>query len=201
MKLITYKYLLIVALMLLAVVNANSQNVMPEELNSSSIDGQIKYLEDKTRIYENYRAIREDMFQKINKNIRDTLTADRNKINELNNLASSIKITYDSLILILENTTANLNEMTATKNSISVIGIEINKTAYNTIMWSITGILLAVLAIGFLIFKRNLITTIKTGKELKDLREEFETYRQTTRIAREKMQMDHFNEIKKLKGK
>jgi uncharacterized membrane protein len=201
MKLITYKYLLIVAVMLSAVINGNSQNAMPEELNSSSIDGQIKYLEDKTRIYENYRAIREDMFLKINKNIRDTLTADRNKINELNNLASALKITYDSLNLILENTTANLNEMTATKNSISVIGIEINKTAYNTIMWSITGILLAVLAIGFLIFKRNLITTIRTGKELKDLREEFETYRQTTRIAREKMQMDHFNEIKKLKGK
>jgi hypothetical protein len=201
MKLITYKYLLIVAVMLLAVINANSQNAMPEELNTSSIDGQIKYLEEKTRIYENYRAIREDMFQKINKNIRDTLTADRNKINELKNLASSVKITYDSLNLILENTTSNLNEMTATKNSISVIGIEINKTAYNTIMWSITGVLLVVLAIGFLIFKRNLITTIRTGKELKDLREEFESYRQTTRIAREKMQMDHFNEIKKLKGK
>ena len=201
MKLITCKYLLIFAVLFMAVMNVNSQTAMPEELNSSSIDGQIKYLEERTRIYENYRAIREDMFQKINKNIRDTLTADRNKINELNNLASSLKITYDSLNLILDNTTVNLNEMTATKNSISVLGMEINKIAYNTIMWSITGVLLAVLAIGFLAFKRNLITTIRTGKELKDLREEFETYRQTTRIAREKMQMDHFNEIKKLKGK
>lgn len=201
MRQITYKYLLIIAVMLMAVINGNSQNAMPEELNRSSIDGQIRYLEEKTRIYENYRAIREDMFQKINKNIRDTLTADRNKINELNNLTSSLKVTYDSLNLILENTTANLNEMTVTKNSISVLGIEINKTAYNTIMWSITGVLLVILAIGFLIFKRNLITTIRTGKELKELREEFETYRQTTRIAREKMQMDHFNEIKKMKGK
>jgi len=185
----------------MAVINANSQTAMPEELNSSSIDGQIKYLEEKTRIYENYRAIREDMFQKINRNIRDTLRADRNKINEMNILTSALKINYDSLNLILENTTANLNEMTATKNSISVLGMEINKTAYNTIMWSITGVLLAVLALGFLAFRRNLFTTIRTGKELKDLREEFETYRQTTRIAREKMQMDHFNEIKKLKGK
>ncbi|MBI5008937.1 MAG: hypothetical protein HZB98_04680 [Bacteroidia bacterium] len=190
-----------IAVMLMAVINGKSQNAMPEELYRSSIDGQIKYLEEKTRIYENYRAIREDMFQKINKNIRDTLTADRNKINELNNLTSALKVTYDSLNLILENTTANLNEITVTKNSISVLGIEINKTAYNTIMWSITGVLLVILAIGFLIFKRNLITTIRTGKELKELREEFETYRQTTRIAREKMQMDHFNEIKKMKGK
>jgi len=196
-----FKYLLTFAMILMAVFNATSQTAMPEELNSSSIDGQIKYLEEKTRIYENYRAIREDMFLKINRNIRDTLNAGRNRINELNNLTSALKATYDSLNLILENTTSNLNEMTATKNSISVLGMEINKAAYNTIMWTIICVLLAVLAIGFMVFKRNLFTTIRTGKELKDLREEFETYRQTTRVSREKMQMDHFNEIKRLKGK
>jgi len=196
-----FKYLLTFAMILMAVFNATSQTAMPEELNSSSIDGQIKYLEEKTRIYENYRAIREDMFLKINRNIRDTLNTGRNRINELNNLTSALKATYDSLNLILENTTSNLNEMTATKNSISVLGMEINKAAYNTIMWTIICVLLAVLAIGFMVFKRNLFTTIRTGKELKDLREEFETYRQTTRVSREKMQMDHFNEIKRLKGK
>ncbi len=196
-----FKYLLTSAMILMAVINATSQTAMPEELNSSSIDGQIKYLEEKTRIYENYRAIREDMFQKINRNIRDTLSSGRNKINELNNLTSGQRVTYDSLNLILENTTTNLNEVTATKNSISVLGLEVNKTTYNSIMWTVVFILLVVLAIGFLIFKRNLFTTIRTGKELKDLRDEFEAYRQSTRVAREKMQMDHFNEIKKLKGK
>jgi hypothetical protein len=201
MKQFRLKYLLTSAMILLAVLNSNSQTAMPEELNNSSIDGQIKYLEEKTRIYENYRAVREDMFQKINRNIRDTISSDRNKINELNNRTSALKVTYDSLNLILENTTSNLNEMTATKNSISVLGMEFNKTTYNTIMWTIICVLLTLLAIGFLAFKRNLLTTIRTGKELKDLREEFEAYRQSTRLAREKMQMDHFNEIKRLKGK
>lgn len=201
MKQFRLKYLLTSAMILLAVLNSNSQTAMPEELNNSSIDGQIKYLEEKTRIYENYRAVREDMFQKINRNIRDTISSDRNRINELNNLTSALKVTYDSLNLILENTTSNLKEMTATKNSISVLGMEVNKTTYNTIMWTIICVLLTLLAIGFLAFKRNLLTTIRTGKELKDLREEFEAYRQSTRLAREKMQMDHFNEIKRLKGK
>jgi hypothetical protein len=49
-------------------------------------------------------------------------------------------------------------------------------------------------------FKRNLFTNISTRKELKELHNEFEAYRQSTRIAREKMAMEHFNEIKKLKG-
>jgi hypothetical protein len=91
--------------------------------------------------------------------------------------------------------------MTATKNSIRLMGMEINKTGYNTIMWSIILVLGALLAIGFLVFKRNLYVMIGTGKELKQLREEFESYRQSTRIAREKMEMTHFNEIKKLKAK
>jgi hypothetical protein len=197
----SFKYMLTFAVLLMTVTIGNSQNIMPEELNRSSIDGQIKYLEDKTRIYENYRAVREDMFQKINRNIRDTLTTGRNRINELTNLTSALKVRYDSLNLILANTTVNLEQMTATKNSISILGIEINKSTYNTVMWTIICILLTVLAIGFLIFKRNLFTTLRTGKELKDLREEFEAYRQSTRIAREKMQMDHFNEIKRIKGK
>ena len=41
---------------------------------------QLNYIEEKTRIYENYRAIREDMFQKLKGNISDTLSSANNKI-------------------------------------------------------------------------------------------------------------------------
>jgi hypothetical protein len=198
---IYYKYILIFASMLMVVTRVSAQNELPEELTKSSIKEQIKYLEERTRIYENYRAVREDMFQKINQNITDSITADKNRIAELNNLVSALRFTYDSLYIKLETTTDNLNEMTATKNSIRLLGMEINKTGYNTIMWSIIMVLGALLAIGFIVFKRNLYVLIGTGKDLKQLREEFEAYRQSARIAREKMEMAHFNEIKKLKAK
>ena len=196
-----YRTLIMFTVLLFVVIKGNSQTTIPEELTRNSIDEQIKYLEDRTRIYENYRAIREDMFQKINRNIRDTIATDKNKINELNNLTSALRATYDSLNIILQTTTANLNEMTATKNSIKVLGMEVNKVTYNFIMWTIILALVTLLSIGFLVFKRNLFKTIRTGKELQELKEEFEAYRQSTRIAREKMQFDHFNEIKKLKGR
>ncbi|HUX97349.1 MAG TPA: hypothetical protein VMV47_16565 [Bacteroidales bacterium] len=195
------RIIILMAAMLLVIMKVNSQTALPEELTNNSIDEQINYLENRTRIYENYRAIREDMFQKINRNIRDTIAADKNKINELNDLTSALRATYDSLNIILETTTSNLNEMTATKNSIKVLGMEVNKVTYNTILWTIILVLVALLSAGFLVFKRNLFTTIRTGKELQELKEEFEDYRQSTRIAREKMQIDHFNEIKKLKGR
>jgi hypothetical protein len=54
---------------------------------------------------------------------------------------------------------------------------------------------------GFLAFRRNISVTTETKKELEDLKNEFEEYRTKSRIEREKMSLDHFNEIKRLKGK
>jgi protein-S-isoprenylcysteine O-methyltransferase Ste14 len=67
-------------------------------------------------------------------------------------------------------------------------------------MWTVIGILAILLALGFLVFKRNLVVLRRTEKDLKELKDEFAAYRQTTRLAREKAEMDHFNAIKKLKG-
>lgn len=195
-----FKQILLFAVMLIG-IKANSQTAMPDELNNNSIKEQLTYLEEKTRIYENYRAVREDMFQKIKRNVIDTLASDRNTIHGLQNLTANLKTTTDSINIILSTTRTSLEETTTTKNSISVLGMEINKGAYNTVMWTIIAILAVVLVLGFLLFKRNLIVTIRTGKELKELSDEFESYKQAARISREKMSMDHFNEMQRLKGK
>jgi uncharacterized membrane-anchored protein YhcB (DUF1043 family) len=80
------------------------------------------------------------------------------------------------------------------------MGLEVNKAAYNRIMWTILFGLVAALVAGFLVFKRNLTIISNTKKEFQELKDEFETYRKTSREAREKMTMAHFLEMKKLKG-
>jgi uncharacterized membrane-anchored protein YhcB (DUF1043 family) len=90
--------------------------------------------------------------------------------------------------------------MTKTKNSIRVLGIEVNKTAYNAVMWILIATLAGFLAIGFLAYKRNYSATVNTKKEIEELKREFEAYRKASREAREKMSMAHFNELKKLRG-
>jgi len=186
--------------MIMITFKSAGQGTMPEELNKGRLNDQMKYIEDRTRIYENFRAIREDMFQKIMQNIADTLTAANNMIAGLNNTRSGLDKTLDSLNSNLATTKSELEEITRTKNRIRMFGIEVNKITYNSIISVIILSLLAVLAIGFLAFKRNHLLTQNTKKELQDLKNEFEAYRKSSREAREKMSMDHFNEIKKLKG-
>ena len=191
---------MILAVMVISVIKVTGQVTMPDVLLKSSLKDQYNYIEEHTRIYEDYRAIREDMFQKLKRNVSDTLSTINIKIAGLNKTVSELNRTIDTLRTNLASTRTRLEEITSTKNSIKVIGLEINKLTYNRIMWTILLALIAVLLLGFLVFKRNLSAIFNTKKEFQELKIEFETYRKTSREAREKLTMDHFNEIKRLKG-
>jgi flagellar biosynthesis chaperone FliJ len=185
---------------IITAMKVTGQAVMPDELIKNPLKEQLKYLEGKTIIYENYRAIREDMFQKLKSNVNDSLSATDKKIAGLNKKTLLLSTSIDSLRADLELTKTSLAEMTRMKNSLKVIGLNVNKDTYNGIMWTILGGLVALLLIGLLVFQRNLSTTSNTKKEFQELKDEYEGYRKTSREAREKITMDHFNEIKRLKG-
>ena len=200
MKRINAKHVLVFTVIFFTAVKAMGQTGMPAELTSSTILEQINYVEKHTRIYDNFRAIREDIYQKVNKNFIDTLLAERSRIEALENLTAGLNAKTDSLNALLSTTRASLNDVTASKNSIKVLGLEIRKGVYNTIMWTIVGALVFILILGFLVFKRNLVVLLRTEKDLKELKEEFAAYKQSSRLAREKLEMDNFRALQKLKG-
>ena len=179
---------------------AAGQSPMPEELQKNPAQQQITYIQGRTKIYDNYRAIREDMFQKLMGNLSDTLRVASEKIGELSNTVAALRGQVGALSASLDSARSGLDNAIRTKNSIRLAGQDVNKHAYNTLMWSmVLGIaILAVLA--FMAFKRSNIVTGNTKKELSDLQNEFQTYKKSAREAREKMSMDHFNEIKRLRG-
>jgi preprotein translocase subunit SecF len=199
MKKMQIRCALIFTLLSLTIFKSAGQG-LPDVFLKNSLKEQLNYLDEHTKIYDNYRAVREDMFQRIKGNVSDTLSSVEIKITGLIRTKTSLNQTIDSLKKNLELTKTNLDEMTKSKNSISVIGMQVNKSTYNNIMWLIVGGLVAVLVIGFLVFKRNLSAIFNTKKEYDDLKNEFDAYRKTSREAREKMTMDHFNEIKRLKS-
>jgi uncharacterized coiled-coil DUF342 family protein len=199
MKQFQIRFALILIVLITTIIKATGQTGMPDVFQKNSLKEQLNYLDEHTRIYDNYRAIREDMFQKLISNVSDTLTAANKKLAGFSNSRADLNQTIDSLRADLESTKTKLNEMTTTKNSISLLGVEVNKQAYNKIMWIILGIMLAALVIGFLIFKRNLLLMASTKNDYQELKNEFEAYRKTSREAREKLTMDHFNEIKRIR--
>jgi hypothetical protein len=201
MKKLRFKHILVFTVISFTVINAVGQTAMPNELTTNTIQEQIKYVEEHTRIYDNFRAIREDIYQKINRNVMDTIVAEKSRVAALKILTSNLNGKTDSLSTLLNTTRVNLVQATTTKNDIRVLGLELNKRTYNAIMWTVIGGLAFLLALGFLVFKRNLTVLLRTDKDLKELKDEFAAYKQSSRLAREKLEMDNFHAMQKLKEK
>ena len=170
-----------------------------EVMDTAAIEGQLEYIDAHTNIYNGFRAVHEDIFRKLYRNTVDTVKQDRNQIQNLQAVVRERNISIDSLNLALRETNNNLNEAISSKNNLSFIGIEMDKTIYNTIVWSIILALLVLLVLGFFLFKRNIATTQNTRRDLEEIQKEFEEYRKTARERHEKLVISHFNEIKKLK--
>jgi cell division protein FtsB len=195
------RYGIIAFIFFLSVPSLKCQTTVPEILQKGTLDEQLNYLEEKTRIYENYRAIREDMFQLVKKNSSDSLSEARNSINSYIITNRKLNFRIDSLNSLVVTAREELNQAVRTKNSIRLLGFKVNKYVYNTIMWIVAGLLGFLLVTGFLAFRRNLSVTSNLKKELEDLNAEFEEYKKKSRLEREKMSKEHFDEVRRLKGK
>ena len=123
----------------------------------------------------------------------------RGEIAQLNQDLLESNREISSLNTDLEKTKNDRNQAIRTKDSLTLLGIEMNKALYNSIMWIIVLGLTAMVIILFLLFKRTHAVTIQTRKELEQTMEEFDAYRKSSREKYEKLVVNHHNEIMKLK--
>lgn len=157
-------------------------------------------LQRRTRIYEGFRAVREDMFQEIRKQSVDSLNQARQQAktlkDELQQAENQVNIQAGQLAAAND----ERDQALAERNSISLLGKPINKGLYNVMLWSVIG-LLALLALVMLWMARTARQMSRQrAADLNEVLEEYETYRKTSRERLEKITIEHFNEIKKLKG-
>lgn len=187
-------------LLFLTTLVSPGQSRILNALDTATLENQMQTVIDRTRIYENFRAIREDVFQKMKKNAIDSLAQAKRNIAELTMTQWNLEKRIDSLNSALDATKEQLAEVSRTKNSLKFFGISMSKIAYNSLMWGIIAGLLAILVILFLVYKRDRVVTVQLKKDLHELREEFESYRKSSRERMEKLVVSHHREIQKLKG-
>lgn len=172
---------------------------MPEVMDTASLREQLDYIQERTRIYNDYRAIREDIFQKMKSNAIDSISQARTVIAGLNEELEESSREIEALNTDLQKAREERDRAIRTKDSLSFLGIQMNKAIYNSIMWIIVLGLAVLAALLFLLFKRTRVVTLQTRKELEETREEYESYRKTAREKYEKLVVSHHNEIMKLK--
>jgi hypothetical protein len=191
----------IIILNLSGIYCAQAQTSTPEVLDTATLQQQLDYMEERMNIYNGYRAVRDDIFLKMNKNSLDSLSAAKREISQLEASLTTTQSDMASLQKTLQQTSEDRDLAIKNKNSMSFIGIQMNKALYNSILWIIILALVALLIILFLMFKRSFVVTRQTTKDLEEIKEEFESYRQQSRERYEKLVVQHHQEVLKLKGR
>jgi len=169
-------------------------------LDSALLEAQLDYIHDNTRVYNNYRAIRADIFLKIKRNVMDTLNASKLEVAQLNSRLTERDFEIETLNTDLTRTKNEKEEAIKNQNSLSFFGIQMNKGLYNSIMWFIILGLAALSIIMVILFRRAHHVTKQVNEELLASQEEFGQYRKNSREKYEKLVVSHHSEIMRLKN-
>ncbi len=168
-------------------------------LDSASLEDQLDYVNQKTRVYDGFRAIREDVFQKMQKNALDSLNEEKLEVARFNSELREKEFQIETLNTNLSRNQSERDQAIRTKDSFKFLGMEVQKGVYNTIMWILVLGLLVGSVFLFLLFKRSFVVTSQTKSELNSIQEEFEEYRRSSREKYEKLVISHHNDIMKFK--
>ena len=168
-------------------------------LDSALLQDQLDYIHENTRVYNDYRAIRADIFLKMKRNVIDTLNAGKLELEQLNSRLTERNFQIESLNTDLTRTNNEKAEAIKLQNSLSFFGIQMNKALYNSIVWFIILGLVVLAVILVILHRRSHQVTKLVKEELQTTQDEFDLYRKSSREKYEKLVVSHHNEIMKLK--
>lgn len=188
------------ALSFMIYIPANGQSGALAVQDSATLEQQLDYIHNKTRVYNDYRAIRDDVFLKMKRNVVDTMTATLLKVEKLNSALSERNFEIGKLNSDLKLANEERDEAIRNKDSMTVLGINMNKPVYNSVMWFIILGLATLAIILSVLFRNTHAQTSHVKTELNALHDEFEEYRKSSREKYEKLVVSHHNEIMKLKN-
>lgn len=179
---------------------ASAQTGILAVQDSATLEAQLDYLHQNTRVYNNFRAIREDVFLKMKRNVIDTVNEEKLLVAQLNSRLTERDFEIETLNTELGRTKNERDEAITNQNSLTILGISMNKAVYNSVMWFILLGLAALAVIMLVLFKRSHVVTSQTKTELENTTNEFNDYRKNAREKYEKLVVTHHHEIMKLKN-
>jgi hypothetical protein len=172
-------------------------------LEGGTIESQFEFLYRKSGNYNaegrRYEVVRRIQLDKIRDNILDSLNKARAEARELNATITRQDGTIEDLNGKLENTTNQLSDVTAEKDSMSFFGVQVSKITYNLILWTIIGVLLLFLLLFIYKYRRSNVLTQEAKVKLADVETEYEDHRRKALEREQKISRQLQDEINKYK--
>jgi hypothetical protein len=162
------------------------KNEEQKALNDETIENQFDYIIKKSSNYQKYKVIKKTWIYSLKSHVVDSLKKEKNRILELKSDITNQKNKFSNLQKDLTAITKQLEEETNSKNSISLFGVEFDKSTFKIIIGLIIGGLLIALFYFIYSFRNANKTTQKALTDYTELDAEFNTAR-TRALEREQI--------------
>lgn len=199
------KTLTFVIFSLLFYINVNAQETSTESeddklsLTEGSIDNQFEYVIRRSNNFQEYKVVKRtwlnelkahtlDTIKAIQKNLSDTQVVVEAQSNEILDLKDKLSTTNITLAATKEE-----------KDNMSLFGMQMSKTGYNVLMWSIIACLLALLLFFIYKYRDSNAVTKLSKKSLVEIEEEFEEHRRNALEREQKVRRQLQDELNKQK--
>ncbi|MDX1316601.1 MAG: tRNA (guanine-N1)-methyltransferase, partial [Xanthomarina gelatinilytica] len=129
-------------------------------LDNSTINNQFEYVLQKSGDFRGtngsmYEAVKRSMLTTLQAHTNDTLKTLRTDLADTQAMVKTQSNEISELKTNLSNTQASLEKTTNEKNNMFLFGLQMSKSSYNVLMWSIIGILLAMLMLFIYKYKNS----------------------------------------------
>ena len=202
------KTLKFLALTFILVMSSNSiyaQDNETQSINEGSINDQFEYILRKSGNFkgtngQQYEAVSRNLLLALQSHANDSLKTIREDLNKTLATIETQQKEINDLKSQLSNTQSTLDATNQEKNNMSLLGLQMSKTSYNILMWTIIAGLLTLLLIFIFKFKNSNSVTKAAKKALAETEEEFEEHRRSALEREQKVRRQLQDELNKQKG-
>ncbi len=206
----TFKIIAIALIVLSGFNTLHAQSKTTEEddglsLNNSTINDQFEYVLKKSGNFKGtngqaYEAVKRSMITTLQSHTNDTLKTIRKDLTDTQAIVNTQAKEITGLKSNLTKTQSTLDKTDQEKNNMALFGLQMSKSSYNILMWSIVGGLLVFLLFFIYKFKNSNSTTKEAKKNLAEIEDEFDDHRRTALEREQKVRRQLQDELNKQKG-
>lgn len=201
----TLKFLALTFILVLSSNSIYAQDNETQSLNEGSINDQFEFILRKSGNFkgtngQQYEAVSRSMFLTLQAHTIDSLKTLQSKLDTSNNTIQTQQKEINDLKSNLSSTQSTLDATNSEKNNMSLLGLQMSKTSYNILMWTIIGGLLTLLLIFIFKFKNSNSVTKAAKKALAETEEDFEEHRRSALEREQKVRRQLQDELNKQKG-
>jgi hypothetical protein len=170
-------------------------------LDNSPIEGQFQYVYQRSSDVDEFKMVKRWYLTKLKAHVLDSLNFKQEQLKEARVVLNHQTDMVDSLKSVINATNEKLTASINEKNRFTFLGISMQKTGYNSIVWSVIAGLAFFLIVLILMYKRSYVTITQTKDDLKDARLEYEAFRKRALEREEGIVRKYHNELMKYKSK